>query len=117
MERNIESIFFYKGYQCAIISFKTDPALFLFQNECPNKYYCGYVKVPFWHPAYKVNYNNLDIQCHGGLSYSDEKLIGVNGIGWWIGFDCAHAEDTYNPKDINFVVKECKKISDQLMEM
>jgi hypothetical protein len=48
---------------------------------------CGYVTVPFGHPAHALTYFDPlleGIDVHGGLTYSD------NGKH---GFDCAHAGD------------------------
>lgn len=60
--------------------------------------WCGYVRVPKGHPAYAQDYDNIDVDVHGGLTYSandfpidDGELI-EEGF-WWIGFDCAHGGD------------------------
>lgn len=68
---------------------------------------CGYAGVYPSHPWYEKDYNNIDINVHGGLTYSapcaedggkichvpkeDEQPV------WWFGFDCAHGGD-YCPK-------------------
>ena len=117
MMPKLESIFRYKEYDCVIVSFTNNSDLFLFQNWCPTKYYCGYVRVPYWHPVYEKNYNDIEIQCHGGLTFSDHKLLGTSYLGWWIGFDCAHYDDVDNPKDMDFVRQECRNIVDQLQQM
>lgn len=104
---------------------------------------CGYVKIPSDHPYYHKHYDDMTIDCHGGLTYgefSDEH---------WIGFDCAHLgditpsmkklnetdEDMINlikmfskhPKlikspifnqiyrNIEFCIDECKSIANQLI--
>ena len=55
------------------------------------KHLCGYVGIPNNHPLWGKNYNDVDVQVHGGLTFSeaddDDKLT------WWFGFDCAHAGD------------------------
>ena len=55
------------------------------------KHLCGYVGIPNNHPSWGKNYNDVDVQVHGGLTFSeaddDDKLT------WWFGFDCAHAGD------------------------
>jgi hypothetical protein len=99
----------------------------------------GYVRIPHGHPyEYKI-YEDLNIDCHGGLTYGECSL------GHWIGFDCAHAGDlvpstqkfmkdhlkefpeafslnkelnkslinTY--KNIDFCIEECKSIVNQLI--
>lgn len=76
----VEEFFRYKGYYCCVI----------FQ---PLGFRCGYVMVQNQHPAYEKNYNDLHINCHGGLTFSDHTLIDTKFSGWWIGFDCAHTWD------------------------
>ena len=77
----IESSFHYRGFQCCVI----------FQDL---GHRCGYVKIPYWHPAYEKNWDELDIKCHGGITYADHSLLGkTHTFGWWIGFDCAHFGD------------------------
>lgn len=39
-----------------------------------------------------VDYNEIDLDVHGGLTYSSETLYG-NENGWWIGWDYAHYMD------------------------
>lgn len=78
----IEKSWKYKGYDCAVI----------FQL---GGYRCGYVNVPKGHKCYKVDYPNIDILVHGGLTYSSSELVG-HKKGWWIGFDCNHFYDGYD---------------------
>ena len=51
----------------------------------------GYVGVPFGHPAYGKSYWDMDIPCHGGLTYSDFRF--ENDPNWYFGFDCNHLGD------------------------
>lgn len=58
------------------------------------KHLCGYVGLPKWHPYYGKDYNGIDVEVHGGLTFSQQ------GDGerwdkdlWWLGFDCAHSQD------------------------
>ena len=69
--------------------------------------WCGYVGVPEGHPAYGQDYDNVDVDCHGGLTYGDgchEEMPPEHGLChipqpgrpqkvWWFGFDCAHWQD------------------------
>src|SRR5688572_17088313 len=54
---------------------------------------CAYVGVPDSHPLAGQSYDDMPIQCHGGLTYGD------NGgdkwpKGWyWYGWDYAHSGD------------------------
>lgn len=78
----IESRFEYKGYPCVV----------LFQKLCHR---CGYVGIPPEHCYYNVDYNEMDITCHGGLTYGSDTLPNTDEEdGYhWIGFDCAHGLD------------------------
>ena len=49
---------------------------------------CGYVKIPETHRIYNLDYDDIDVNVHGGLTYASEKKD-----GYWIGFDCAHYHD------------------------
>ena len=80
MSNILESTFRYKGYQCVVLF-----------TELGHR--CGYVYVPYWHKQYEVDYDDIPVKCHGGLTYSDHRLMDKEYPGWWIGFDCAHAGD------------------------
>lgn len=69
---------------------------------------CGYVGVPEGHPWHGVNYNDVSVKVHGGLTYSapceedarecdhtvcHTELPGRPEHVWWLGFDCAHGFD------------------------
>ena len=70
--------------------------------------WCGYVGVPQGHPAYEIDYDVIDVEVHGDLTYSDKcqerpkekSVCHIPGAGetddvWWLGFDCMHAWDDY----------------------
>lgn len=68
---------------------------------------CGYVGVPDGHKMYESEYEGIEVDVHGGLTFSDhcqpgdDDSSGVcnpkdgasNDNVWWLGFDCAHAGD------------------------
>lgn len=63
----------------------------------------GYVLIPKGHKLHGVHYDNIDVDVHGGLTFSDlvdekwaEKLgVSKDYIGYWcVGFDTAHYSDT-----------------------
>ena len=66
-------------------------------------FYCGYVAVTKDHTWYEKKYSDVDIECHGGLTYSREcdgdvekgicHITKEDDKSWWFGFDCAHAGD------------------------
>lgn len=101
---------------------------------------CGYVGVAEGHRYFGVNYDNVSVDAHGGLTFSDfcqpygEK--GEQGIChvpdrgepdkvWWLGFDCAHYMDVIPAmkptlekfgyyKGISYVRHECQQLAAQL---
>ena len=89
---------------------------------------CGYVGVPPDHPAFEEHYDEVDVECHGGLTY-----VGFSQRVWWLGFDCAHsgdispgmvprsrlakAESGASYKTLSYVESECRKLSKQLKEL
>jgi hypothetical protein len=63
--------------------------------------WCGYVAVPPGHPLHGTTHDGIDVEVHGGLTYSgrcEGDVCHVPAPGepddvWWIGFDCGHAFD------------------------
>lgn len=75
----VEKRFEYKGYPCVI----------LFMSMC---YRCGYVGL-----KREVAYNTKEIECHGGITYSEAYLWKQDDSDrWWIGFDCMHFPDGFD---------------------
>ncbi len=73
---------------------------------------CGYVGVSEGHPYYGKEYDCVDADCHGGLTFAGHCCPSPEGEGrgichvvedgdddnvWWLGFDCAHSGDV-SPK-------------------
>lgn len=50
---------------------------------------CGYVILTLGHPWSEKDHKDLDVQCHGGLTYSNDTENGQSVIG----FDCHHYGD------------------------
>lgn len=86
---------------------------------------CGYVLVPDTHPMYKVGYDDVPVQVHGGLTYSEGRFS-----EWILGFDCAHAGDVsphmlqFIPadphehyRDIAYVTAEVESLAIQLLKI
>ena len=83
-------------------------------REGYEKRLCGYIKVEEGHPWYGVEYDEVEVECHGGPTWSDF----IDGrTGWWLGFDTNHHEDWDNPKDFSYVENECKKMIDQYIKV
>jgi hypothetical protein len=67
-------------------------------NEASHR--CGYVRVPPTHPLFGTDYDDFDVDVHGGLTFADIESCTEHedGQGWWFGFDCAHCMDMhYDP--------------------
>lgn len=61
-------------------------------NRCGGSgHLCGYVGLPEGHHLFGVKYGDINVNVHGGLTYSAQE-----GDLWVIGFDCAHSGD-YTP--------------------
>lgn len=78
----------YKGYEFVILNLGTHPT--------------AYVKVPIAHQFHGKNYENVEIEVHGGLTYSDSTLRIRNDDlkGWWFGWDYAHFGDYLGYEEI-----------------
>lgn len=76
-----ETRFEYKGFPCVV----------LFTNM---GHRCGYVGLPMENKYYTQNYDDIPIDCHGGLTYASFYLSLQEETNlWWIGFDTAHCFD------------------------
>lgn len=109
--------------------------------------WCGYVAVPPGHAAHGSDFNALDLEVHGGLTYGarcfgdpDTGVCHVPAEGepddvWWLGFDCGHCMDDNwmmaelhrkhaelvvhhpNYRDVNYVRQEVSRLAQQLRAM
>ena len=88
---------------------------------------CGYVGVPADHPDFGVEYDDVDVSVHGGLTFAGrcwtppgvdegQPSAGVCHVPfegrphevYWLGFDCGHYQD-YQPgmgKHFSFMKRE-----------
>jgi hypothetical protein len=99
--------------------------------------WCGYVGVPKDHPYYGEGYNDVPVDVHGGLTFSDlcspeegeHAICHVVGEGeddnvWWLGFDCAHGGDLAPAiinnwmgdvyRNMNYVISQVEHLAAQL---
>jgi hypothetical protein len=91
------------------------------------KHLCGYVILDKYNNFFGKCYDDIPVQVHGGLTYSEEE------DGYWVvGFDCAHSGDLvpyliqssldlkislYGVyRDRKFVEAECENLAEQLSE-
>lgn len=52
---------------------------------------------------------------HGGITYSrTNNEYPVKSKLHWIGFDCAHGDDTRNKCDLEYCINECENLAEQL---
>lgn len=101
-----------KDYLCEII------------RRDKESHWCGYIFINSYHPWYGKHYDNIEVNCHGGLTYSqyDENM-------WKIGFDCAHWGDFVPTRNIfntgintgiwrdrKYVENECNELVEQAIE-
>ena len=86
----------YNGYEYVIVSYGVFP--------------CAYVKIPTNHKYYKVEFNDIDIDVHGCLSFGDNLThlnIGTDN-DYYIGWDYGHLGD-FIGYDYIFSISESDK--------
>lgn len=96
--------------------------------------WCGYVAVPPGHPHHGKDYDQVEVEVHGGLTYSgscSEHIYHKPKAGepddvWWLGFDCGHFMDLtpYRPdadlpvreiyRNVAYVRAQCERLAEQL---
>jgi hypothetical protein len=119
----------HKGLKCMVV-FNQNPIM---------EWFCGYVGVPKDHPYWGKHYDDVDVDIHGGLTFSekgDDATIWKNSEIWWFGFDTCHAwDDVYREEwlaehpdfplmdrthlhkwTIDEVISETNKLADLLSE-
>lgn len=124
-DRKLELLHFdkYKGYNYYILNLGTHPT--------------AYVEIPEGHILHGMSYNEIyeegyDIDVHGGLTYSNSYLMGIETVNWFIGWDYAHAgdyigfyRDYFNSQLLEpekkwtteEIIKECEYAIDQIIEI
>lgn len=84
-----------------------------------SRHRCGYVGVEDGHPLFGVDYNKLNIDAHGGITYANSySSYPVESKLWWFGFDTARCFDMpeIGGQTLAFCKAECEKIAFQLKE-
>lgn len=99
---------------------------------------CGYVGLPPAHPWHGQEYDAIDVDVHGGLTYAapcahDVGICHVPAPGepddlYWLGFDAGHAWDVMpafharNPewrecdgtyRDLAYMREQCERLAEQ----
>lgn len=87
----------------------------------------GYVRVPADHPAAQKDYDDINVDVHGGLTYARKNGPGEKPDGgWWFGFDTAHHGDMVPwvlglssgvYRDEAYVRGQCEHLAKQLAAM
>ena len=77
----------------------------------------GYVLVPEGHKFHDKRYDDIDVDVHGGLTFSEHIPEG-DDFGWrpgyWVGFDTAHTGDNKEKWTKSEVLKETISLFIQL---
>ncbi len=89
-----ESEFLYNGFECKVILTQMG-------------HRCGYVRLPLGHWGRDMSYDDIDVDVHGGLTYGPDK-------DGWIGFDCAHCDDTPQIWTKEATEEETKKLAKEV---
>jgi len=83
----------------------------------------GYVLIPSGHPLHGKHYDDIDVDVHGGLTYSElitEEMVktwklDVEDLGkWCVGFDTFHSGDSLSRWSEGRVQEETNRLMDQL---
>jgi hypothetical protein len=96
----------YLGYDFLILSFGTHPT--------------AYVRLPFGHPCIKEKLDDIEIDCHGCLTFIGVPTQVEDPLGFWIGWDYAHWNDRFlgNPNGKSWtteeIFEEVKNVIEQL---
>ena len=112
---------------------------FVVINKTTNmkKWRCGYVIIPEESSLFKMDVSSsvdlydldlddpniitklkqqqkiYNVNVHGGITYNDV----YDCIGYCIGFDCAHYQDTFEVQTLEYCINECERLAKQLKEI
>lgn len=96
----------YKEYDFYILSLGTHPT--------------AYIEIPRGNKLYYKNYEEiysmgLDLEVHGGLTYSDKCLQNIKNESWFIGWDYAHYGDYMGVNEMLDIYSNHKKWTTEMM--
>lgn len=84
----------------------------------------GYVLIPEGHPLHGKHYDDIDVDVHGGLTFSElvddeliekwDKLTEADKGMWMIGFDTAHYRDNLHTCPKEYVEAEAERLLEQV---
>jgi hypothetical protein len=84
----------------------------------------GYVLIPENHPLHGKHYNDIDVDVHGGLTFSElvnAEMVESWGLDkqdegkWCVGFDTAHYADNLFKWSKEKVQEEAERLKEQLL--
>lgn len=98
----------YKGLDFYVVSYGTHP--------------CCYIGMYEDDKNYNVDYSEIDLNVHGGLTYSGNLThLPVDHKKWWIGWDYAHVGDRFGEYyqsghtwKTTELIKECIQAIDEI---
>lgn len=100
-----EERFEYKGFPCVV----------MMQALCFRTGYVGLDKTSMY---YGKNYDEIPVDCHGGLTYGDSYLAQQGDEDmWWIGFDTGHYGDGKDYDAAREMFKEYPEVIIQIHKM
>ena len=81
----------------------------------------GYVIIPEGHPLHGRHYDDIDVDVHGGLTWSESakgldwpEIKEEDKSGWVVGFDTAHYKDSLSSWPRLRVEAETENLKKQL---
>lgn len=86
----------------------------------------GYVIIPKGHKLHSVHYDNINVDVHGGLTFSelvDLEMIDIFGLdkedegNWCVGFDTCHYGDNLLNWSRQRVRQETERLKNQLLKI
>ena len=104
----------YKNFDYYVLNLKTHPTAYIDVTNSPLNG-CD---------------EDIDISCHGGITWGDNFVKYIDKKGWFIGWDYAHYGDYMDYGDTSLnnmfsndkkwtteeIVEECKNVIDQIVE-
>jgi len=83
-------------------------------------YYTGYVGLPKIHKLCQLDYDDIDVDVHGKLTFAnfgthltDEQHASTT---WFFGFDCTHYNDSIDIQNFDYVLEEVRNLYAQLQQ-
>ncbi len=100
VEESDQATFEHAGFKCLVMRGVAAD----YYGQSFGGYFCGYVQIPPNHPWYGKAYEDIECECHGGLTFASERF---DEDRFWVGFDCSHGEDI--TPSIEFILSPRRK--------